>query len=84
MSYWNQGYNRKKQEQMLRNASEQERQKSLTTSRPLYREFSSFGTQRLGRQLQKQKEKQFWIIGGVIIGIVAIVGILATIWAMNI
>ena len=79
MSYWNQGYNRKKQ---MRDSVERQRQKSLTTSKPLYRD--SFGTQRHEWQIQKQKEKRFWILGGVIIGFVAIMGIVGIIWVMNI
>ena len=83
MANWNAGYTHKKQKQMLRDAVEQERQKSLTTTpKPLYRD--SFGTKRLEWQIQKQKEKRFWILGGVIIGIVAIAGISAIIWVMNI
>ena len=81
MSYWNQGYNRKKQ---MRDSVERQRQNSFTNPRPLHRDsHSSFGTQRLGWQSQKQKEKRFWIIGGVIIGIVAIAGILGIIWAIT-
>ena len=41
MSYWNQGYNRKKQQEMTRAAVEQERQKSLVPPKTPYRDIYS-------------------------------------------
>ena len=35
------------------------------------------------RRLQAEKERKFWILGGVIIGIVAIAGIFALYWAIT-
>ena len=81
MGYWNEDYTRKKQKQMLRDAVERERQQSPTTTpRPLYREY--YSSPRSNDWIrQKEKERRFWIFGGVIIGIVFIAGIFSIIWA---
>ncbi|HIJ11649.1 TPA: hypothetical protein HA278_06335 [Candidatus Woesearchaeota archaeon] len=82
MGYWNEGYSRKKQKEMTRAAVEQERQKPLVKPKPLYREYYS-SQRRSDWQAQRQKEQRFWILGGVIIGIVAIAGIFAIVWAAS-
>ena len=82
MGYWNEGYTRKKQKEMLRNAVEQERQRKLNKPKPLYRNHYS-STRSNSYITQRKKERQFWILGGVIIGIVFIAGMFAIIWAAS-
>jgi len=86
MSYWNQGYNRKKQQEMTRAAVEQERQKSLVPPKTPYRDIYS------GRNLgysssevyeQRRKDKFAWRVGFVIIGFVFVAGIYTIYWAFT-
>ena len=83
MSYWNQGYNQKKQKEMLREAVEKERTKEL---KPLYKEpFEFSSSSSLQRKREKiRKEKFVWTVGFVIMGIISVVGIYTIYWAMNI
>jgi len=84
MAHWNAGFTQKKQKQMMRDAVEKERQRKIDKPKPLYRDYYS-GVSQSGlhqRRLQAEKERKFWILGGVIIGIVAIAGIFGIIWAL--
>ena len=78
---WNANFTHKKQKEMVKNAVEEDRK---NTPKPLYRYDPYAGVSQNTlhqRRLEAEKERKFWIIGGVIIGIFSIIGILSVYWA---
>jgi len=74
-SEWTRQMNKKQ----LAESVEQEKLKKLIKPKPLYSNY--YSSQKRSEWLkEKEKERRFWILGGVIIGIVAIAGIWAIIW----
>ena len=80
MSNWNEGYTRKKQKQMLRDAVEKERQAKLNKPKHYYGD-PQYGVSSSHRLEARRKEKFAWRVGFCIIAIISALGIYGLWWA---
>lgn len=88
MTNWNEGYTYRKQKEMaLKQIRVDKKAKKAKKAkmRPLYPYDPYEGVHQTTlheRRMQTEKDRQMWIIGGVIIGLVTIAGISAIAWAL--
>jgi ABC-type antimicrobial peptide transport system permease subunit len=81
---WNQEYTQKKQKEMnkaIRTSNKQIKKKFKKQSRSPYTNI--YATSTWGAQEKRRKERLFWTIGYIIIGIVVVLGISSIIWVLN-
>jgi len=82
---WNQGYTQKKQKEMnraIRESNKQIKKKLKKQSNSPYRNLYSVDTTSTWsmQQEKRRKEKMLWVIGWIIIGLVAVIGISSIVW----
>jgi len=78
---WNQGYTQKKQKEMNKAIKESNKHKKQSLSPYGIESWGVDTTSTLTIQQEKRrKEKMLWVIGWIIIGLVAILGISSIVW----
>ena len=79
---WNEGYTQRKQKEMVEQQILQSKKQKPPASKPLYQDH--YSSRRSNSYItQREKERRFWIFGGVLWGIVTMGGIAAVIWALS-